>query len=251
MRATDTDDAIDAFNARRRVQANAVTINSWDPTQLVAPAAEQSTSLDIGELPAMPIYDGSAERRHADTAAADPHSRLMLQALELDNKLFDGDGAVRRLAAGHRFHLTQHERYANGDNGFTTLWVEHEARNNVTPAMDGAGNLPGVAKAGLATLAKFAASTIENGTYRNRFGCVRDTVAIVPRAAAARYTGVALGPQTALEFYGEGGGSICLMAGQVTHRTSQLFPIRKSSFLMRHLFSRIRLECHWRRFHIR
>ena len=197
VRATDTDDAIDEFNAQRRIQANAVTISSWDPTQLVAPAAEQSTSLDIGDMPALSIYDGSAERRHEDTAAADPHSRLMLQALELDNKLFEGQGAVRRMAEGHRFHLTQHERYAS-ENGFTTLWVEHEARNNVMPAMDGIGKLFKAAKAGIATLARFAGSSVENGTYRNRFGCVRDTVAIVPRTAAARYAGAALGPQTAL-----------------------------------------------------
>ncbi|MET0323285.1 MAG: type VI secretion system Vgr family protein [Duganella sp.] len=198
VRATDTDDAIDEFNAQRRVQANAVTISSWDPGQLVAPSAEQSTSLDIGELPSLSIYDGSAERRHADNSAADPHSRLMLQALELDNKLFEGQGAVRRLAAGHGFTLTQHEHYLEGDNAFTVLWVEHEARNNISPAMDGIGKLLGAAKAGLATLAQFAGSALENGTYRNRFACVRNTVAIVPRASAARFAGSALGPQTAL-----------------------------------------------------
>nr|WP_315222585.1 type VI secretion system Vgr family protein [uncultured Duganella sp.] len=184
VRATDSDDAIDEFNALRRIQANAVTISSWDPTQLVAPAAEQTTSLDIGELPALSIYDGSAERRHADTAAADPHSRLMLQALELDNKLFEGQGSVRRLAAGHGFQLTQHEHYADGANKFTALWVEHEGRNNVEPALGG--------------LAKFAGAQLEAGTYRNRFACVRDTVAIVPRASAERFNGASLGPQTAL-----------------------------------------------------
>lgn len=198
VRATDSDDAIDEFNALRRIQANAVTISSWDPTQLVAPAAEQTTSLDIGELPALSIYDGSAERRHADTAAADPHSRLMLQALELDNKLFEGQGSVRRLAAGHGFQLTQHEHYADGANKFTALWVEHEARNNIEPSLGGLSKLIGAAKAGLATLAKFAGAQLEAGTYRNRFACVRDTVAIVPRAAAERFSGASLGPQTAL-----------------------------------------------------
>jgi type VI secretion system secreted protein VgrG len=198
VRATDSDDAIDEFNAVRRIQANAVTISSWDPSQLVAPAAEQSTSLDIGELPALSIYDGSAERRHADTAAADPHSRLMLQALELDNKMFEGQGAVRRMAAGHGFQLTQHENYADGDDAFKALWVEHEARNNIEPSLGGLGKLLDTAKAGLATLAKFAGSQLESGTYRNRFGCVRDAVAIVPRASASRFSGASLGPQTAL-----------------------------------------------------
>ena len=183
MRATDTDDAIDRFAAKRRVQANAVSISSWDPAQLLAPSAEQTSNLDAGELPTLPIYDGSGERIASGSdagAAADPHSRLMLQALELDNKLFEGAGAVRRLAAGHKFTLTQHDRYPDGDNGFTVLWVEHEARNNFQPQIKSAG------------------SDLAEGTYRNTFGCVRDTVAIVPQAAAKPTPSTALGPQTAL-----------------------------------------------------
>ena len=65
VRASDTDDAIDRFAALRRVAANAVSISNWDPAQLMAPAAE---------------------RRHDNKAGADAHSRVMLLALELDNK---------------------------------------------------------------------------------------------------------------------------------------------------------------------
>lgn len=201
VRATDPDDAIDSFAARRRVQANAVTISSWDPTQLVAPAAEQSSNLEIGELPALAIYDGSAERRHLDNADADLHSRLMLQALELDNKQFEGAGAVRRMAAGHGFQLTQHENHGDGANLFTALWVEHEARNNFGAALDGAIKqllAAGKEAAAASTLTRLVGDELEPGTYRNRFACVRDTVAIVPRASAARFAGAALGPQTAL-----------------------------------------------------
>jgi len=181
VRATDSDDAIDEFRARRQVQANAVSISSWDPEQLLAPAAEQQSSLDAGELPALAIYDGSGERIASDSGAADPHSQLMLQALELDNKVFEGAGAVRRLAAGHAFNLTQHERYPEGDGAFTVLAVSHEARNNFEAQI------------------KSAAHTgIEAGTYRNTFSCVRDTVAIVPRVMAAPHASTALGPQTAM-----------------------------------------------------
>lgn len=183
VRAADTDDAIDRFSARRQVQANAVAIASWDPAQLLAPSFEQRTSLDAGELPALALYDGGGERVASGPAwggAPDAHGALMLRALELDNKLFDGAGAVRRLAAGHAFQLTQHERYPDGANAFTVLWVEHEARNNFTPQI------------------KAAAGGIENGTYRNRFACVRADVAIVPRATAAPAPVTAPGPQTAL-----------------------------------------------------
>ncbi|MFS2025012.1 type VI secretion system tip protein TssI/VgrG [Massilia sp. CT11-137] len=181
VRATDTDDAIDGFSARRRVQANAVSISSWDPAQVRAPAAEQQSILDAGELPLLPVYDGAGERIATDAGAAGLHSRLMLHALELDNKLFEGEGAARRLAPGHAFTLTQHDRYPDGDNVFKVLWVEHEARNNVG-----------------AQIAAVDRGGVEPGTYRNRFGCVRDAVAIVPHATALPQPHTALGPQTAL-----------------------------------------------------
>jgi type VI secretion system secreted protein VgrG len=179
VRATDSEDAIDRFTARRQVQANAVGISSWDPAQLLAPGAEQQSSLDAGELPTLAVYDGGGERIASASGEPDQYSQLMLQALELDNKIFEGEGAVRQLAAGHAFALTQHERYAD-DNRFTVLWVRHEARNNV---------LTGVSN-------PFTA--LEPGTYRNQFGCARAAVAIVPRATAAPQAATALGPQTAI-----------------------------------------------------
>jgi hypothetical protein len=81
VRTSDTDDAIDRLAALRRVAANAVSISSWDPAQLMAPAAEQLTSLDIGEMPSLSIYDGSAERRHDNKAGADAHKQAHGRAL--------------------------------------------------------------------------------------------------------------------------------------------------------------------------
>jgi type VI secretion system secreted protein VgrG len=181
VRATERDDAIDGFTARRRVAANAVAISSWDPAQLVAPGVEQRSNLDAGDLPALWLYDGSGERIAHERGVADTHSELMLQALERENKVFDGSGAARRLAAGHAFQLTQHDRYPEGENAFTVLWVRHEARNNFET---------GIAQA--------TPGSIENGTYRNSFGCVRDTVAIVPALTAAPHRITAPGPQCAL-----------------------------------------------------
>lgn len=179
VRATDSADAIDQFAARRQLQPNAVSISSWDPAQLLAPGAEQWSSLDAGELPPLAVHDGGGERIASAAGEPDLTSQLMLQALELDNKVFEGEGSVRQLAPGHAFALTQHERYAD-DNRFTVLWVRHEARNNFKSEVRG------------------AAATIEAGTYRNAFGCVREAVAIVPRAIAAPQAATALGPQTAI-----------------------------------------------------
>ena len=181
VRATERDDAIDSFSACRRVAANAVAISSWDPAQLVAPGFEQQSNLDAGDLPTLWLYDGSGERIASRRSEADTHSELMLQALELDNKQFEGMGAARRLTAGFAFQLTQHERYPERENAFTVLWVQHEARNNFDT---------GIAQA--------TRSGIENGTYRNRFGCVRDTVAIVPALTSAPHPTTAPGPQCAL-----------------------------------------------------
>jgi type VI secretion system secreted protein VgrG len=181
VRATERDDAIDGFSARRTLAANAVAISSWDPAQLLAPACEQRSNLDAGDLPALWLYDGSGERIASTRELADTHSELMLQALELENKAFEGSGAARRLAAGHGFQLARHDRYPDGDNAFTVLWVRHEARNNFDT---------GIAQAGR--------GGIENGTYRNSFGCVRDTVALVPALTAVPSKTTATGPQCAL-----------------------------------------------------
>jgi type VI secretion system secreted protein VgrG len=181
VRATDRDDAIDAFGARRRIAANGVVISSWDPSRLVAPAATRASHLNAGAQPQLPVHDGSGERMVADRAAAEQHSLRMLQALEMDNKVFEGAGAVRRLAAGCTFDLTQHERFPDGENAFTVLWVEHDARNNVRTGIAGG-----------------AREGVENGCYRNRFACVRAAVAIVPAATAALRPRSAPGPQTAL-----------------------------------------------------
>lgn len=181
VRATERDDAIDAFHARRRVAANSVSISSWNPAILLAPAAELGSHLDAGALPGLSIHDGSGERIGGETGAAmRGHSELMLLALEMDNKVFEGAGAVRRLAAGHGFTLTQHDRYPAGADAFTVLWVEHQARNNFDTGIAG------------------AAKQVENGTYRNTFACVRDVVALVPAATAAPHPCTSLGPQTAL-----------------------------------------------------
>jgi len=181
VRATERDDAIDAFHARRKVATNGVSISSWNPAILLAPAAESTSHLDAGALPALSVHDGSGERIGGDTGAAmRGHSELMLLALESDNKVFEGTGAVRRLAAGYGFTLSQHDRYPAGADAFTVLSVQHEARNNFDTGIAG------------------TKKQVENGSYRNVFTCIRDVVALVPAATASPHPCTSLGPQTAL-----------------------------------------------------
>jgi type VI secretion system secreted protein VgrG len=131
VRATDSADAIDQFGTQRQVLANAVTLSSWDPAQLVAPATEHSGDAAGATLPALALYHGGGERRYADTGAADAHGQRMLQALELQQHTYLGGGGARQLAAGARFQLLQHGQFADGANDFTVLSVNHAGRNNM------------------------------------------------------------------------------------------------------------------------
>ncbi|MFZ6751594.1 type VI secretion system Vgr family protein [Undibacterium sp. Ren11W] len=182
VRASEASDTINQFAAIRQVQSNAVTVSSWDFAQLSAPASELRSSLAAGELPALSIYDGVADRAYTDSAAASDHSELQLRALEMQNKRYQGGGAVRQLAAGHAFTLSQHAHYLPGDDAFTMLSIEHNATNNIA--------------AGVARLLNI--NELERGTYRNTFSCVRLSVPVVPAASAVRRPQNALGAQVAL-----------------------------------------------------
>jgi type VI secretion system secreted protein VgrG len=197
--ATEATDAINTFGAQRSVQSNAVAHTSWHPVQLQGPAHEVGSSLDAGNLPMLQVFDGSGERRFAAPALAQAHSQRVLGALELGNKAFTGRGAVRQMAAGHRFTLTKHEHYPEGSNAFTVLSVRHAAINNLNTNV--AASPLQVSQAspdGAGTTHTALLATLERGTYRNTFTCVRQTVPILPAALAQRSAPTVLGTQTAL-----------------------------------------------------
>jgi type VI secretion system secreted protein VgrG len=207
--ATEALDAITDFSAVRAVQSNAVTLASWHSEQVVAPAAEQSSALAAGTLPELPVYDGAGERDFATAGQAGQHGQLMLQALELGNKTFDGAGAVRQLAPGFAFTLTEHDRYPDGMADFKVMRVSHAAINNVDAGI--AAILSAGATATTATTATkpaaaspVSASTssvfadLKPGSYRNTFTAVRKAVAVVPPSIAYRVAPTAPGTQTAL-----------------------------------------------------
>jgi len=134
-------DAITAFTAKRQVQPNAVTLGSWNYRQLAGTAAEQATALDIGDVPALEIYDGAGAYRCEHPLHAERAAELALQALELDFKRFEGQGSTRHFDAGRRFTLVDHPLYGSSieqmashgrpDNEFTLLPVEHHIANNL------------------------------------------------------------------------------------------------------------------------
>ncbi|NRF69454.1 type VI secretion system tip protein VgrG [Aquincola sp. S2] len=169
-------DAVTHFAAMRRLQPNSVTLASWNYKQLAGTSAEISSALDIGELPALEVYDGTGAYRYQDAPHAERAAELALQALELDFKRFEGQGSTRHFEAGRRFQLVDHPLYGSGlasglvshpraDNQFTLLAIEHHMANNF-----------GAQAAKLLGL-----SALERGTYRNHFHAAPAAAVIVPR----------------------------------------------------------------------
>jgi type VI secretion system secreted protein VgrG len=176
-------DAITAFSARRAVAANAVTLGSWAPRELVGHSAAVETALTIGEVPTLEVYDGAGQDRYADPSAAERAADQALAAAELAFKRFSGEGSARHLTAGSSFSLVDHPLYGANrsalnytgaliasrkrpDHQFTVIAVEHEVRNNL----------------GAQIAELFGVGDLERGSYRNRFDCIPAAAAIVPVA---------------------------------------------------------------------
>ena len=174
-------DAVTAFMAARRVQANAVTLAAWDYERVAGVAASEASALDLGELPALEVYDGSGAYRYENAAHAQRAVSLALAALELDVKRFEGQGSTRHFEAGRTFSLVDHPLYGANttaidyagaltasrqrpDNQFVILAVEHHATNNL-----------GAQAAKLLGLTE-----LEQGTYLNHFHCAPAAARVVP-----------------------------------------------------------------------
>jgi type VI secretion system secreted protein VgrG len=174
-------DAITAFEARRAVGANAVALGSWNYKQLAGTSAEMVSALELGEVPALEVYDGAGGYRYAEAAHAERAAELALAALELDFKRFEGQGSVRPMAAGAQFTLIDHALYGANtsafnyagaltasrqrpDNAFVLLAVEHHASNNL----------------GSQVAQLLGSTALERGTYKNHFQAA-PAAALVPR----------------------------------------------------------------------
>ncbi len=179
-------DSITAFMAQRHLAPNAVTLAAWDHKRLFGVSAQDSSTLALGDIPALEVYDGSGAYRYENPEHAQRAASLALAALELDFKRFEGQGSARHFKAGHRFELVDHPLYGanssafnysgallashqratqSSHNAFTLLAVEHHCANNL----------------GADLAALLGHSDIEHGTYKNHFHCAPAAAAVVPR----------------------------------------------------------------------
>lgn len=186
------EDTITAIALERQVRTNTVTLAAWDARQLAGLSAHLQSSVANGQTPVLEQFEGHGEGRYArfDTGdarasrdLADQRGILALARHELGIKTLHGESAVRRLAAGARFALTDHSRYGalsnSDDNQFVVLSVQHEAVNNLG--------------SGAAQILK--STELESGSYRNRFTAAPAAAGIVPPVRAKPS---APGVQTAL-----------------------------------------------------
>ena len=187
-------DSVTAFMVQRSVQANAVTLGSWNYKTLAGSAGHDSTALAIGELPQLEIYNGSGAYRANDAEHAQRAAALALAALELDFERFEGQGSTRHFEAGRRFTLIDHPLYganttafnyagglaaAAADDEFVLLAVEHHATNNL----------------GSQAAELLQSTELERGTYKNHFHAAPAAAPVVPRFIRKP---TARGAQTAL-----------------------------------------------------
>ena len=162
------EDSINVLRDIRQVVPNAVTRSSWDYKKLTATAAQATSPLAMGELPTLEIYDGASAYRFEDTAAAQLRTDLMLAAFESEHHRIAGEGAVRQMAEGTLFTLTQHDHYQGDDARLRLLSVEHHGANNLG-----------------AEAAQLLGNTeLEQGSYRNRFVVQRADAPVVPAPMA-------------------------------------------------------------------
>ncbi|MGJ7604374.1 type VI secretion system Vgr family protein [Variovorax sp. LT1R20] len=129
--ASEREDTIQQWRGSRQLQTNSLAQQSWDYKSVSArPVQQQSRSsgqrtLQWSDDPGAYGWETSAQGERLLSNA--------LQALELRNKRFEGQSAVRTLAPATTFTLTGHEQHdkdSEEDRRFAVLAVRHIARNN-------------------------------------------------------------------------------------------------------------------------
>ena len=162
--APEYDDSITDLVESREARINALTLSSWDETQVRAVAAEAVSAQDNGQLPPMQHFEGAALRAFEEGSEAELRSALQLAAEEGRYREFDGRGPSGAMAEGTVFSLAGHQGFVGEAAEFVVYSVEHRAANNL----------------GAEAARLLAMADIEKGSYRNRFRLRHKHAARVP-----------------------------------------------------------------------
>jgi len=185
--ASEREDTIQQWRGSRQLQTNSLAQQSWDYKSVSArPVQQQSRgaghrTLQWSDDPGAYGWETSAQGERLLSNA--------LQALELRNKRFEGQSAVRTLAPATTFTLSGHEQHdkdSEEDRRFAVLAVRHIARNNFDEALKaGVGE-----RLGLPDIASVFDASKDSGNvaagpdtvthYRNDFTTVRAAIPYRP-----------------------------------------------------------------------
>ena len=184
----ETDDAIDVWTAKRRIQSGKSTLASYDYQAVSTHVGEDDTRINHGEA-GTPLTDGF-EDYDAQTGyyGSDPdemarYTALRQQAKDLASKTFQGEGTVRHLVPGTWFELGDHpihDQDGPEDRQFIVTQLSFTAENNLL------GERSGEAKQALSGLLNRqggihpATASQNTPPYRNTFTAVRRYIPLVP-----------------------------------------------------------------------
>lgn len=188
-------DTLTAWAQAQQTGTNAITLGAWDERLLAGVTA--NTALPDAQRPAgTPVlehYRGLGERPFSDGRVADPlhaspevaqaQAQAWLDAHLLAQHRIQGEGAVRALAVGATFTLSDHfgASVLEAEPSFSVLSIVHEAANNLSvQATHAAGTAPVASSEPMAQ-----ATDVEAGSYRNRFEAVPAAMRLVPMPPAA------------------------------------------------------------------
>ncbi|HVK94616.1 MAG TPA: type VI secretion system Vgr family protein, partial [Noviherbaspirillum sp.] len=159
--ATEASDTITLLRQGRQAQANAAALGSWDYRTLAAAAAEDSVISSCGDMPPLEIFEGAGAYRYTDAGESQRIARSRIESLALAQQTMQAESAVRALAVGSWFSLTDHP---DADGDYLVLSIRHQGANNLSAHTAALADRPGA----------------EHGTYRNQFGCVPRAMPVRP-----------------------------------------------------------------------
>jgi len=167
--ATLKEDSLMHWGGVRRLGPTALHTASWDHRQVRNHSARREVDAAHGQADALAhsltLTDQPGAYAHANTAHAERHARLRLEALEAERKQFEGTGTMRTLAPGTTFSLRDHPDHSGleGDDDFAVLRVTHTARNNLAADATASPTQPANLSAGMDRLANDGTEPVYQG----------------------------------------------------------------------------------------
>ena len=182
---TEARDSITAWQGVRRLQAGSVSRGAWNPDRASLASGREANHAAQGEQGAslaasLEDYRFEPPLEGSEGEAFEARARLRMQAQEGQAKHFRGESSVRLFGVGTWFKLQDHPAHdhdAERDREFVLTELEVEAENNLPADLS-------------SLVGKLAPGGHPERPYRNRFGCVRRGIPVLPAELPAPRPGL-------------------------------------------------------------